>query len=328
MESVSRSAQVLRLLLEAEGPRSGEEMGDSLGCSRAAVGKAVAALRQQGFDIQARSNQGYTLAAEPKDVLPARVEARLVPGSLGNPFFHFHELDSTNLEARRQAESGAPHGACLAAEHQTAGRGRLDRRWLAPKGTCLLFSLILRPKLRLDQVFGLTSLAALAVCRAVEGLSNLQPLIKWPNDVFLNGKKLAGILTEFTSRAEYLEFVVVGVGLNVNLTAKQLAKLPAPAASLKDASHKSWDRAVLLARILDEASQLYTKAEPDALPNMTEEYASRSLLADRQVTVRDGDKIRKGIARGIDESGALLLEESPGQLNVIRHGDVSVLSRG
>lgn len=327
MDSISRGAQILRLLLEAQGPRSGEEMGESLGCSRAAVGKAVAALRQQGFGIEARSNQGYTLTSEPKDLLAVRVEARLEPDSLGIPFLHFQELDSTNLEARRQAEAGVPHGACLAAEHQSAGRGRLDRRWLAPKGTCLLFSLILRPQLRLDQVFGLTSLAALAVCRAVESLSGLEPLIKWPNDVFLEGKKLAGILTEFTSRAENLEFVVVGVGLNVNLTARQLDKLPAPAASLKAATGHLWDRSVLLARILGEASQLYSQAKPTALPNMTREYAERSLLAGRQVTVRDGADLRKGIARGIDESGALLLEESPGQIRAIRHGDVSVLAR-
>jgi BirA family transcriptional regulator, biotin operon repressor / biotin---[acetyl-CoA-carboxylase] ligase len=327
MQSISRAAQVLRLLLEAPGPRSGEAMGESLGCSRAAVGKAVSALRQQGFDIQARSNQGYTLASEPKDLLATRVEARLEPESLGIPFLHFKELDSTNLEARRQAEAGAPHGACLAAEHQSAGRGRLDRRWLAPKGTCLLFSLILRPQLRLDQVFGLTSLAALAVCRAVEALSDLKPLIKWPNDVFLNGKKLAGILTEFTSRAENLEFVVVGVGLNVNLTLKQLAKLPAPAESLKAATGSPWDRATLLAKILAEANQIYSQAKPEALPNITDEYTARSLLADCQVTVQDGDEVRSGVARGIDESGALLLEESPGQIRVIRHGDVSVLSR-
>ena len=327
MPTISRSAQVLRLLLEAKGPRSGEEMGESLGCSRAAVGKTVSVLRQQGFDIQARSNQGYTLLSEPKDLLDVRVEARLEPDSLGIPFLHFQELDSTNLEARRQAEAGAPHGACLAAEHQSAGRGRLDRRWLAPKGACLLFSLILRPQLHLDQVFGLTSLAALAVCRALEGLSDLKPLIKWPNDVFLDGKKLAGILTEFTSRAENLEFVGVGVGLTVNLTGGQLAKLPAPAASLKAATGKPWDRAVLLARILSEASRLYGRAAPHALPDMTAEYAARSLLAGRQVTVRDGDQVLNGIARGIDESGALLLEESPGRIRVIRHGDVSVISK-
>jgi BirA family biotin operon repressor/biotin-[acetyl-CoA-carboxylase] ligase len=162
----------------------------------------------------------------------------------------------------------------------------------------------------------------------VESLSDLKPLIKWPNDVFLNGEKLAGILTEFTSRAEELEFVVVGVGLNVNLTPGQLAKLPAPAASLKAAMGRPWDRAVLLARILAEASALYGKLEPYSMPDLAQEYQARSLLAGRQVTVRDGETIRSGIAKGIDESGALLLEEAHGRTTLIRHGDVSVLSRG
>jgi len=327
MEPISRSAQVLRLLLESEGPRSGEEMGEILGCSRAAVGKAVAALRQQGFDIGARSNQGYTLSSEPEALLASRVEARLAPGSLGLPFLHFEALDSSNLEARRQAEAGAPHGACLAADYQSAGRGRLDRRWLAPKGSCLLFSLILRPRLRLDQVFGLTSLAALAVCRAVESQSDLKPLIKWPNDVFLEGKKLAGVLTEFTSRAEDLEFAVVGVGLNVNLTGGQLGKLPAPAASLKAATGRSWDRAALLAGILSQMNALYQEMAAGAYGILAKEYEARSLLYGRKVTVRDGEEVRSGIAMGVDQSGALLLEEPSGRISVIRHGDASVLSQ-
>jgi len=326
MKALSLPSQVLRLLLKGQGPRSGQAMGESLGCSRAAVGKAVARLREQGFVIQARCNQGYTLLSEPPEVLPARVEARLEPGSLGLPLLHFDEIDSTNLAARRQAESGALHGACLVAEHQSAGRGRLDRRWQAPKGSCLLFSIILRPDLRLDRVFGLTNLAALAVCRAVEAMSPLQPLIKWPNDVFLEGKKLAGILTEFTSRAEKVEFVVVGVGLNVNLTPAQLAKLPAPAASLKAASGQSWDRAALLARILSQAGKLYGLAASGGWPELAGEYQARSLLAGKLVRVRDGGAERRGIARGVDESGALLLEESPGRVSVIRHGDVSVIS--
>ncbi len=326
MHTPSRPAQVLRLLLEADGPRSGEEMGEVLGCSRAAVGKAVAALRQQGFSISARSNQGYQLVSEPGSVLPVRVEARLEPGSLGLPLYHFETIDSTNLEARRRAEAGAPHGACLVAEHQSAGRGRLDRRWLAPKGSCLLFSLILRPRLHLEQVFGLTNLAAVAICRAVEGMSPLEPRIKWPNDVFLQGAKLAGILTEFTSRAEQVEFVVVGVGLNVNLTPGQLAKLPAPAASLKAATKRPWDRALLLARILAEAHALYTRAAAGDWQALAAEYAARSLLCGRRVTVRDGETIRTGIARGIDPRGALLLEEGPGRVSPISHGDVSLLA--
>lgn len=320
----SRPAQVLRLLLETDQPRSGQEMGDSLGCSRAAIGKAMNVLREQGFDIQAKSRLGYQLVSEPEAVLAARVEARLEPGGLGIPLWHFDKIDSTNLEARRRAETGAPHGACLVAEFQSAGRGRLERRWQSPAGSCLLFSLILRPSLNLDMVFGLTNLAALGICRALEGLYGLEPKIKWPNDVYLDGVKLAGILTEFTSRAERVESAVVGVGLNVNLTLAQLKKIPAPAASLRQATGKKQDRAILLARILNEISQLYRSFCADQRQEISSQYAERSLLQGLTVSVRDGEKVLQGKALGIAPDGALLLDTPDGKLQ-IRHGDVTVL---
>ncbi len=327
MTRPSRPAQVLRLLLEAQAPRSGQEMGRLLGCSRAAVGKTVNLLREQGFVIAARPRLGYQLISEPDQVLPARVEARLQDHELGRPLLHFPEIDSTNLEARRRAEAGAPHGTCLVAEHQSAGRGRLDRRWLAPSGTCLLFSLILRPyRLGLNQVFGLTGLAALALCRALEAGGGPAPLIKWPNDLYLEGGKLAGILTEFTCRAERLEFVVVGVGLNVNLTPAQLKRLPAPAASLRQATGKKWDRAAILARFLDQAGELYRQALAGGWEELRRMYQRRFLLRDKLVTVRDGDQVLKGRARGVDQVGALILETDPGRVVKVSHGDVSILA--
>ena len=311
MHEPSRPAQVLKLLLESDRERSGQEMGEMLGCSRAAVGKAVTALREQGFVIDARSRQGYRLAAEPDGVLPARVEARLKPGGLGLPLWHFARIDSTNLEARRRAEAGAPHGACLAADFQSAGRGRLDRHWESPVGLSLLFSLILRPALSLDKAFSLTNLVALALCRAIERASDLRPMIKWPNDVYIEERKAAGILTEFTSRAEMLEFVVVGVGLNVNQTPAQLKKLPAPASSLRRASGRKWDRGLLLAEILKQATILYQTFAAGRADALTGEYQSRSLLQDRRVSVREGDAVRTGYARGLAADGSLVLEESP-----------------
>ena len=169
------AANVLRLLLEAKAPRSGQEMGGLLGCSRAAVGKAVAALRDQGFVIEARSRAGYSLVSEPHGLNAARVEARLPLGCLGSPLVYLAETDSTNLEARRRAEAGAAHGVCITAEFQTAGRGRLDRAWSAPKGSSLMFSLLLRPKLTLDRVFVLNNIISLAICRAVEQHCGVRP---------------------------------------------------------------------------------------------------------------------------------------------------------
>ncbi len=325
---LSRAGQVLRLLLEAPAPRSGQEMGQLLGCSRAAVGKAVEALRAQGFVIEARSNAGYHLVSQPEAPLPARLEALLPAGSLGLPLLHFMEIDSTNLEARRRAEAGAPHGACLVAEYQSAGRGRLDRRWTAPAGSCLLFSLLLRPELGLTEVFSLTNLMAVALCRAIEGRCGLKPAIKWPNDVFLDGVKLAGILTEFTCRAERLDHVVVGVGLNINLSLQELSQLPAPAASLLAASGQTWDRAPLLAAILQEASALYDLLLAGGREELTAEYNRRCWLQGRRVEVQQGDQVLAGRVLGVAGDGALILEQGPGQRCLIRHGDVHVLSIG
>jgi len=328
--SPSTPGAVLRLLLEAGTPRSGQEMARRLGCSRAAVGKAVASLRAQGFVIEARPRRGYRLVSEPQEVLPARVEARLRPGDLGLPLLHFPRIDSTNLEARRRCEGRGgpplPHGACLVAEHQSAGRGRLDRRWLAPPRTCLLFSLVLRPPLALERVFALTNLAAVAVCLAVEEAGGLKPAIKWPNDVFLQGRKLAGILTEFASRAERLEYAVVGVGLNVNLTPSQLRRLPAPAISLKAATGRAWDRAVLLARILRHASDLYRKATARGWRELARHYRHRSLIWGRRVVVRDGEQVRQGRVQAVEPDGTLRLRLRSGRVISIRHGDVSLLS--
>ena len=327
MNEKSLPGRVLGLLLEGEGRASGQEMGRRLGVSRAAVGKAVEALRGQGFVVTARPRAGYCLEREPEAPLTARLEARLPAGGLGLPLLHYPTIDSTNLQARRLAEAGAPHGACLAAEHQSAGRGRLDRRWTAPPGACLLFSLLLRPTaLPLAEVFALTNLAALAICQALEELCALAPAIKWPDDVFLEGRKLAGILTEFTARAERLDYVVVGVGLNVNLDRAQLAALPAPAHSLLAASGRTWDRALVLAAILQRADVLYAQLMAGGRDAQTLEYNRRSWLTGRRVTVQDGDEVLEGLALGVDPDGALRLEQSPGRVTAVRHGDVSLLA--
>ncbi|BEQ14389.1 biotin--[acetyl-CoA-carboxylase] ligase [Desulfoferula mesophila] len=319
------AGQVLRLLLRGNGERSGQDMAQRLGISRAAVAKVVTSLRAQGLEIEAAPRRGYRLVSEPPLLLPAMVEARLAPGSLGLPLIHFDEIDSTNLEARRQAEAGAPHGACLVAEHQSAGRGRLDRRWQAPKGSALLFSLILRPSLGLRRVFALNNLISLAVCRALQKHGGVDAAIKWPNDVYLEGKKLAGVLTEFTSRAEAVEYAVVGVGLNVNQDAQWLAGLDQPAMSLAAATGHAWNRATLLAQILGEMSALHEEFMAGGGEELAREYARRSLILGLEVTVREGQAVRRGKAVGFAPEGALLLEEEGGKVSPIHHGDVSLL---
>ncbi|MCB2189396.1 MAG: biotin--[acetyl-CoA-carboxylase] ligase [Deltaproteobacteria bacterium] len=323
MYAPSLAGRVLRLLLESTGPRSGQEMAGKLGVSRAAVGKAVTSLREQGLRVEARPRLGYQLQEEPPDPLPVRLEARLRPGSLGLPLYHYAELDSTNLEARRQAEAGAVHGACFVAESQTAGRGRLGRAWLAPPGSSLLFSLLLRPGWPLKRVFLLNNVISLAVCRAVENLTGLCPLVKWPNDVFLRGGKLAGVLTEFMGRSEMAEHVVVGVGLNVNQDEDYLASLESPAASLFSATGQLWDRGLVLAAVLAQATTLWLQLAEGREDRVLAEYQERSMILGREITVKDGDELRKGRVEGFTPEGNMLLVTERGTLT-ISHGDVTL----
>lgn len=322
----SKAGRVLAILLGSGRPVSGEEMGNRLGCTRAAVGKTVEALRGQGFVIEARTKTGYQLISEPPELLPVRVEARLAEGSLGLPFTLFEEIDSTNLEARRRAEQGLPHGACLCAEIQSAGRGRLQRRWTAPKGSSLLFSLFLKPQMGLSEVFTLTNLMAVAVCEAVEGLGGPRCDLKWPNDVYLDGKKLAGILTEFTSCADRLEYVTVGTGINVNMTGEDISAIGAPAISLLAATGRHWDRAVLLAEIMKQASSLYRGLCRGQKEDLTGRYNERFWLAGKAIRVKEGDEVITGRAEGVASDGALMLVTNSGDRCLIRNGDVTVLA--
>jgi len=318
--------KVLRFLLDSRSQTSGEEMGRMLGCTRAAVGKIIDTLRQQGFVINAKTKTGYQLISEPAELIPARVEARLTEGGLGAPHMHFRHIDSTNLEARRRAEEGLPHGACLSTDHQTAGRGRFNRRWVTPEAAGLLFSLFLRPSMHLSDVFSLTSMMAVAICVAIENLGGPRASIKWPNDIYLEGLKLAGILTEFTSCAESIEYVIVGVGLNTNLQKQELDKLDAPANSLLAATGRRWDRAILLAEILNQASILYYDLAHGNRTRITSMYNERFWLEGKTVEIQEGDLVLKGKALGIAPDGALNLELPDGVITQIRNGDVTVLS--
>jgi BirA family biotin operon repressor/biotin-[acetyl-CoA-carboxylase] ligase len=326
MEYISRPGKILGLLLKS---RSGVSEGEICGfadCSQAETEKALDELRAQGFVIEASNNDGYILVSEPRWVLPARIEARLSQGSLGIPYIYFTEIDSTNLEARKRAEQGLPHGACISAEIQTAGRGRLNRRWEAPSGTSLMFSILFRPSLDLSEVFSITNLMAVSVCTAVEEMGGPSLAIKWPNDIYLEGRKVAGILTEFTSCSEHIQYVVVGVGLNVNINKAQLERIDARATSLLAATGLPWDRAVLFAEIMNHASSLYKGLIQGDRSSLARSYNDRFWLAGKQVEVKDSHEIVKGIAVGVAADGALLLELPQGGTKIIRNGDVTVLS--
>jgi BirA family biotin operon repressor/biotin-[acetyl-CoA-carboxylase] ligase len=250
------------------------------------------------------------------------MEKLLAPGSLGRPFIFVPRIDSTNRELKRMARQGAPHGACLAADYQSAGRGRLNRSWDSLAGENLLFSLLLRPRAELAQAFHFTALAGLSLCLALEE-EGLRPLIKWPNDIYLNDAKLGGMLSELESSPSGLEFLVLGIGLNVNQ--ENFSGLAKKAISLKTAANRSWNRACLLARFLAHFTRQYQQWEQDK-QQWHQPYLARSWLLGRQVTVADGERQYSGWAETVADDGSLLLLSGQGQRMTVSHGDVSVLA--
>ena len=194
--------EILLRLRQNEGYLSGEQLSEALGVSRAAVWKAITSLRDAGYEIDSATNRGYRLVSSPDVLTPEEVGYGLQTKTLGAKIFAFAEVDSTNEEAKRQAQCGAPDGSVFIAERQTGGKGRLGRAWKSPEGTGIWFSILLRPSLLPTEISNITLLAGIAVCRAVRSVTGCEACIKWPNDVVIGSRKICGILTELAAEID------------------------------------------------------------------------------------------------------------------------------
>lgn len=245
----------------------------------------------------------------------ATLRDRLPIGSLGDPFRFFPSVGSTNDQAKQQAEAGAPHGSLFVAEEQTAGRGRGVNRWSTPAGSALAMSVILRPAdLQPGDTLALNVLGALAVAVAIEGFGG-QPLIKWPNDVLLGGKKVAGVLVEAAWREQVMEYAVVGVGVNVRPAAVPPAEqLSFPAASVEGVLGEPIAREELLLSILRAMDHWLSRLDSPAL---LEAWQQRMAYAGEPVEVEGAAGRRRGRLHGVTQGGQLQLETEDGSLLVV-----------
>jgi BirA family biotin operon repressor/biotin-[acetyl-CoA-carboxylase] ligase len=237
----------------------------------------------------------------------------------------FDSIDSTNLEAMRQAKAGGPEGLCMVAREQTSGRGRLDRIWQSPKDAGLYVSMILRPQLEMSSWPLITLMAALAVCDALLKACNLRPDIKWPNDICSNGRKLCGILVE-TIETETGGAAIVGVG--INLTAESLpAELLATATSVEEVNGRAPDRELVLEELVRAITERYDFLySPQGSEHTIREWCANSSYAfDRRVGVTLLHDRFEGTTRGLESDGALRVETSDGKIRIVRAGDVTAL---
>jgi BirA family transcriptional regulator, biotin operon repressor / biotin---[acetyl-CoA-carboxylase] ligase len=258
--------------------------------------------------------------------LPLRVDkiqGGLSTSRLGKKIHYFIKLDSTNSHARRLAEQGAQAGEVVIAESQTQGRGRLGRPWVSPPHVNLYLSIILRPKLPPVNAPQITLMAAVALAEALSAFIPVLPAIKWPNDVLAGGKKLAGILTESVCHGERIDFVILGIGVNINYPAESMPDaIRKRATSLISLTGASVSRESVVRRLIQDLDRCYGELEETGFQSLAPRWEARFELRGKKVRVEMTDRIIIGTARGIDRDGALILEDGRGELQRVVAGDV------
>jgi len=322
------SVAILRLFRDAgDGFVSGECVSRELQVSRTAVWKHINGLRQSGYVIEAVPSRGYRLISSPDILSSDEILDRLVSSRIGRHLVCLGTTASTNADAFRLAEEGAEEGTVVVADGQSAGKGRRGRVWTSPQGVNLYCSVVLRPDILPHEAPQLTFLSAVAVVRAISQESGLTAEIKWPNDVLLQGKKVAGLLNEMSAETDGINFVILGIGVNLNMSRDQFPDdLRAPATSLQLERGMPVQRARFAALLLNELDRLYADFLRHGFGPVREEWQRCCNAAGREVVVSDqGRDIVKGMFDGIDGDGALLLRLQNGKQERIVAGDVKVI---
>lgn len=315
--------EVLSMLLRAQTPLSGESICQQLGVTRAAVWKAIAQLRQEGYVIDAAPRRGYLIESKPDRLDTAQVRAFLSGHPWQALISAVPSIDSTNNACKRLAADGAPEGTTILTGMQTAGRGRRGRTFVSPPGG-LYFSVILRPHAKPGALMHLTAMTAVAAARAVAAVSGLYPGIKWTNDLVVGRKKLCGILTEIGIEAESgeVDYAVVGIGINCE-RAELPPEVAAMSTSIEAETGKKIDRCRLAAELVlslyEMESSLFSGKDV-----WLHEFADNCVTLGQDVQLLRGNLSTPAHADGIDADAALLVTYPDGRKDVISSGEVSV----
>lgn len=320
------ATRVLKLLADADGPLSGEAAAKRLKLSRTAVWKQIEVLRGFGYVIEAHGRLGYRLAGAPNAAVPTEVQRRLRTRTFGQSYHYLATTPSTNAVLSKLAVQGAPEGTVVVAEEQGAGRGRMTRGWYSPPDVGLYCSILLRPQVEIAQATSLPLVVGLAVADALAPyLPACPPQVKWPNDIWIDGRKACGILCELQAEIDGIHHIVVGIGINVNLEAAELPdELRTIATSLKMAAGVTVHRAELLAALLEHLERDYAAWQRQGLAPFLERLRTRDALFGRTVTIdRTGGAVT-GVADGVNADGSLRLRRRDGSIESVYSGDAHV----
>ena len=316
--------EILKLLKETDGYVSGQELCRRFGVSRTAVWKVINQLKEEGYEIEAVRNRGYALKGAGDVLSEAELLSCLKTEWAGGRTVYFDATDSTNVQAKRLAEAHAPHGTLVVSDRQDGGKGRRGRSWASPSGVGIWMSLILRPEIAPSSASMLTLAAALAVREGIREETGLSPLIKWPNDLVLNGKKICGILTEMSTELMEIQYVITGIGINVNQR-EFPSEIWDTATSLSLEAGRCFRRSSLIAAILKAFEKDYAAfLKTGDLSLLLEEYNACLVNRGKEVCILDPLGEYRAVAEGIDESGSLLVTLPDGTRREIISGEVSV----
>jgi BirA family biotin operon repressor/biotin-[acetyl-CoA-carboxylase] ligase len=303
---------------------SGEAISNKLDITRPAVWKHIRKLREYGYDIRAEPRNGYIIAGRPDKLIAAELHNRLETSVIGSQVEYYEVIGSTADEARAMAAQGAPEGTVLTAESQTSGRGRMERGWVTPHGQAIALSVILYPDFPPMSVPLLGLATSLAAKRAIETVTGLEPELKWPNDIFLAGKKAGGVLLEMSAELDQVRWVTISVGINVNnrFTGSDLADV---ATSLRMEAGRMISRLELAIELLTGLDRIYQSGLTGTPgQRIVDDFAAADMLQGRNVTVRTPSGKLHGTVTGIDSDGRLLLSEKGGKVHSLFSGEATL----
>jgi len=323
--TIMSKEKILKLLAASKtGFVSGTDLAFRIGISRTMVWKHIKALEHEGFVIEGVPSQGYRITTTPDLLRQADIRQGLKTRIIGKDIRLFPEVASTNTLAMEAASQGAPEGTVIIAETQTKGKGRLGRQWISPKGN-LYFSVILRPDIPTHKAPLITLVGAVAVASAIRKHCSVLAAIKWPNDILIVGRKVAGLLTEMSAEPDRIRHIALGIGIDVNMALEELPlEVRMNSTTLSAETGANIDRRLLLHQVLQDLEQWYKvflTRESDVL----KEWELLNMTINNRVAVSGSGQAFEGLAQGIDSEGRLMVALEDGTIRIVAAGDVTII---
>lgn len=315
--------KILSILLSTDKYISGQALAEQLGVSRQAVWKGIKALREDGFEISSVPNKGYKLDSAPDFLNSEAIKTHLNTELIGREIIVLDSVGSTNDYLKELGNNGCREGVVVAAREQTKGKGRLGRDWQSARDESISFSVLLRPPIAPGGASAVTPLTGLAICKALRETTGLDCKIKWPNDVIVGKKKIAGILAEMTAEFDAIEYIIIGIGVNID-QAVFPADIEYKATSIMLETGRHYDKNRLLAKFLDRLEGELARNELKMSPTSLREYKDLCATIGKSVTFTRGTRRINGMAVGVSENGELKVMLSDGTICSVYSGEVTI----